>query len=195
MTQNKTTLKVIILSVTAGFLFSCSPKAAGVRGQVKTGQTNLDPSISAQSNQIAAQQGNLYEIRSVTLPKAATSGGWDIDVVLSTPNNDSISLTTHHDSANLSTEGTFPDKARDLIVKAQSRCSSDNCEKYILLVTVLKNNAADFQTGAISFKSDCNFFSISIGRTVANLFTSLDQFNSKYNPTPANNAKDGESCQ
>ena len=195
MLRNKMTEKFLLagaiaLSLTA---FSCSPKASGVRAQVKTGQQNLDPSLSAISQQDATNQGVIYKINSVSIPNDVTAGQ-TVDVELITPSNQYLPLKTQHINGALETQGTYTDSVRGLQVLVEARCSANTCETYTLLLTVSKGGQKLFQTGAISYKDDCKFFSISIGLTVAPLFTNLGAFANAYNPVRVGDAASA-SCQ
>ncbi|MBC7420768.1 MAG: hypothetical protein H7328_08570 [Bdellovibrio sp.] len=197
MFQNKMTQKFFAAGIIAltCLSFSCSPKAAGVRAQIKTGQQSLDANVTALSQQQALVQGTNYTINSISLP-SAVAGGQEVSIELKTPDNQYLPVTTKHLNGVLDTQGTYNDTARAQQVNIQARCTAGDCSKYTLLVTVVKNGTKLFQAGAISYKSDCKFFSISIGYNVAQIQSSLTAFEATYNPTPSNDAtEDGESCQ
>ncbi len=183
------TVALITLSL---YAFSCAPKAAGVRAQVKTGQTNMDPAISTVSQQQAMNQGVNYQIRSISLPNDV-AGGQIINVELVTPGNQYLPLTTQHIDGALETQGNYTDSARGLTLNVQARCSTDACGRYDLLLTVTKGGVRVFQTGAVSYKQDCKFFAVSIGSNVSQLFANLAAFTAKYNPYAADDAQNG-SC-
>ena len=48
------------------------------------------------------------------------------------------------------------------MVVVKAKCSGSGCLKYLLLVTVTKNNVAIFQSAAVSYKDDLKFYSLSI---------------------------------
>lgn len=193
MFQNKinaTISKVTGLIALSLFAFACAPKPAGVRAQIKTGQTNMDPAISANSQQQAAVQGTNYQIRSISLPSDVPNGQ-TVSVELVTPNNQYLPLTTQHVNGALEIEGNYPGSVPGMQVNVQARCSADACARYDFLLTVSKGGVRVFQTGAISFKQDCKFYTVSIGSNVAQLFPNLASFVARYNPVPAD---DGSTC-
>lgn len=181
MNQSKTTSYfrwVLLISLSAVTL-ACAPKKQGVRAAVKTGQTSLNPGASAVAEQQASAQNAIYKIASVSLP-SPTDYGVTISADLLTPNNQYLPITTSHESGRLDSEGVFNDSARGLLVYVNSRCSDYTCNKYMLLVTVTRNNQAIFQSGAISFQEDCNFYSIANTATTGQMFRSMDEFDSRY---------------
>lgn len=197
MFQNKTNAKlskvagqVTALIAISLFAIACAPKPAGVRAQIKTGQTNMDPAISSNSQQQANVQGTNYQIRSISLP-SDVSGGQSVSVELVTPNNQYLPLTTQHVGGALEIEGNYPGATPGMQVNVQARCSADGCARYDFLLTVSKGGVRVFQTGAISYKQDCKFYTVSIGSNVAQLFPNLASFVSRYNPVPAD---DGSTC-
>lgn len=177
------------LSLTA--LSSCSQKSKGVRSQVKSTNTNLNPAVSSQADQQAAAQNANYKIYSVSLPNQ-TGTGYSVDVQLTDPSNQYLPLTTNHDGGNLDSQGIYTDSARGVQVYVQARCSSDECYKYTLLVTVVRNNQSLFQSAAISFKNDCQFNAISVGANSGQMFRSLDELESRYSNLQPRN--DADSC-
>ena len=181
---NLTQKTMYIALISMGCFFSaCSPKAEGVRGQVKSGQTNLNPNLTAQSNIQASAAGANFQIKSVTAPIANDTGGFDIDVELTSPANQPITFRTHHDQNAMETQGNYNDPS-GFQLTVQARCSLDNCSKYLLLVTVQKNSQKQFQTGAISFSTDCSFYTVSIAANVAPLLQSLNDFEMRYPASP-----------
>ncbi len=173
------TLFKLAVSLIVTCSFSCAPKKSGVRATVKTGQTSLSAATSVPAEQQAAAQSSLYKISSISLPNA-TDAGVTIDSELLNPSNQYLPLTTRHENGILDSQGIFNDSARGLQVHVNSRCTDTGCTKYLLLVTVVRNNQAVFQSGAISFKEDCNFYSISVSTSSGQMFQSLNDFDSKY---------------
>lgn len=171
---------VIFSLVVTGF--SCAPKKSGVRASVKTGQTSLNAATSTVAEQQATAQNAIYKISTISLP-TVTDAGITVASELLNPGNQYLPITTRHENGNLDSQGIFNDSARGLQVYVNSRCSDTDCYKYLLLVTVVRNNQAIFQSGAISFKEDCNFYSISIGTSTGQMFQSLNDFESRYSST------------
>ncbi|MBC7467374.1 MAG: hypothetical protein H7256_15395 [Bdellovibrio sp.] len=173
----KKSLVVLVLSLLAVTSFSCAKKATGVRGQVKkTSQLNMNPGVTAQAEQTASAQKVLYKIASISTPVSATdgSGGTSVSFELLTPANQYLPFTTTHVAGALTRQGLYQDTVNNVQVSVQSKCTTADCTSYYLLVSVLKNNVAVFQTGAVSYANDQYFYGIS----VTNNFTSVDSLQS-----------------
>jgi hypothetical protein len=175
--------KIAMLGLFFFVALSCAPKKQGVRGQIKTGQTSLNPGNSAIAEQQAQAQNAMYKINTISYP-TPSDYGVSIDSELLTPSSDYLPITTNHQSSQMDSQGTFSDSSRGLQVLVNSRCSDMDCTKYMLLVTVTRNNQAVFQSGAISYKDDCNFYSISNTADTGGMFQSLDAFASRWGSTP-----------
>lgn len=171
--------------------FSCAPKKQGVRAKVKTTGTPLNSGTSAVADQQAAAQNAIYKISAISLPEANGS-----EVVVNSdlldPSNQYLPISTTHDSSRLDSQGVFNDSSRGLQVHVQSRCSDAECGKYLLLVTVVRNNQAVYQSGAISYKDDCSFYYVSNTNATGNMHQSIDSFSSAYAHVPPTG--DSTSC-
>ncbi len=191
--KSKPNLKQITLVLfLSAFIFSCAPKkSSGVRAQVKSSQTNLNPAVSSAAEQQATLQNAVYKINTVSLPNL-TGAGFTVNSELIDPSNQYLPVTTSHENGALDSQGVFTDSTRGLQVYVNARCSSDECFKYLLLVTVVRNNQAIFQTGAISYKNDCRFKSVSMGTNVGQMFQNMNDFESRYSNVMPDN--DSESC-
>lgn len=194
MFQNKNLVKALNLGLILLVFhsFSCSQKkASGVRGQVKKNQAVINPTTSTQAQQQAAAADALYKINSISFPNA-TGSGHTVEVELLTPGNEYLPVTTSHENGNLDSQGIYNDTARGLKVYVQARCSTDDCFKYILLVTVTRNNQSVYQTGALSYSNDCKFNSISVSPNAGQMYQNLSTFEfSLQNIQPVN---DIDSC-
>ena len=93
------------------------------------------------------------------------------------PDRQYLPVTTRHENGNMYSEGSFTDSARGAKVYVQAECFGADCFKYLLLVTVVKNNQTVYQTAALSFKCDTTFYSISVAQGVAQFFRSMDELN------------------
>lgn len=142
---------LIILS-----LASCSKAPKGVRAQVKNQQNMLNPTTSTQATQQAAAASVNYTISTISFPNQ-TDTGYSVDVEIQMPTGELLPLTTRHESNNNFSQGVYNDARSGLQVDIQASCSYDSCSKYLLLVTVYRNNQAQFQTFAISYSNDCKF--------------------------------------
>lgn len=194
MFQNTTnnTIKIVILFLFSGLVFSsCAKKPSGVRATIKTQQTNLNPSVSAQADMQGASASADYKISTIAIP-TQTSDGFVVDVELLNPSGQVLPLSTHHENGNSDSEGVYTDSQRGLQVHILARCSAqDNCSKYTIIVTTLRNNQEIYQAAAISFKDDCKFNAVSSSFNVGQFLQSLNELNNKYNIAPTG---DGDSC-
>lgn len=162
---------LLVLSVTA-----CSKKPTGVKAQVKTQQNNLNPSVSSAADQQAASLNANYQVKSVSTPQANSSGGYQVDLEISDPSGAVLPVSTTHDSTHPDSQGIYNDTQRGLQVYVQARCSTgDQCFKYILLVTVVKNNQSVYQSMAVSYANDCRFNLITSSGTIGTFFGSLSE--------------------
>lgn len=152
---------------------ACSKKPTGIRAQVKTEADNLNPSVSAAADQQASALNANYSIYSISLPQQ-TSAGHVVELELRSPNGQYLPVTTRHENGRLDSEGRYVDSQRSLEVWVQARCSADNCSKYILLVTVVKNNQSVYQSLAISYASDCKFNLVTSSGTIGTFYSSLN---------------------
>lgn len=179
MSQIKTTkmnriLPLLALSLFCLSTFSCAKKASGVRGSVKkTESISMNQPVSTQAEQQAAAQNSLYKIATISTP-APTDNGVSVDFEILTPLNQYLPVTTKFENGNLNSSGTYQDPTRGNQVRMDSRCSADGCSKYLLLVQVIRNGATIFQTAAVSYKTDCSFYTIS----VTNSFSTIDALDS-----------------
>jgi len=171
------TALLFLITITS---FSCSKSPSGVRAQVKkTSSLNLNQPVSAQAEAQAAAQNVLYKIASVSTPTIPEDGSpIQVSFELLTPSNQYLPVTTSHSSSNLDAQGVYQDTGRGVQIYVSARCTPDNCSKYYLLITVVRNGQALFQSGALSYRDDCSsFYSIS----VTNSFSSLDAFQTYVN--------------
>lgn len=168
----KSLVMTFVIAAVAVSSFSCAKKASGVRASVKKTQNlNMNPQVSNQAEQQAASQSTLYKIATITTP-TETAAGHSAMFELFTPANMYVPITTYHENGNLDAEGIYKDASRGNDIYVQTRCSADGCSKYLVLLTVVRNNTALFQTAAVSYASDCKFYSVS----VTNSFRDLNAF-------------------
>lgn len=158
---------------------SCAPKKQGVRAQVKTTGTPLNPGTSAVADQQATAQNAIYKISSISYPES-TGSGVVVNSDLLTPSNQYLPISTSHENGQLDSSGIFNDTSRGLQVYVNARCSDSECTKYLLLVTVVRNNQAVYQSGAISYKEDCNFYYVSNTSTTGQMHQSMDSFSAAF---------------
>ena len=182
------TLKVIRFVLIQILFFSmlsaCSKAPSGVSAHAKTQQNNLTPAASSQANQVAASLNANYNIATISLPKK-NSSDISINSELTSPSGEVLPLTTVHSSAGLDSYGIYNDTQRGLQVRVDARCSnSSDCNKYILLVTVMKSNQMVYQTFAISYKDDCTFSVASTSVDSGKFFRELNAAENAYSISP-----------
>ncbi len=176
------------------FSFSCAKKPSGVRAVKKADSENMNPIISTQSEQQAASQNLIYKISTLSVP-AAIEANFKVDIDLENPDHQYLPITTNHEPGNLYSEGSFSDAKRGSQVHVQAECFGSDCYKYLLLVTVVKNNQTVFQTAALSFKDDCKFYSVSVAQGVSSFFKGiqdLDDYTKTRNYSPKNDCASAE---
>lgn len=187
--KNKTAFNLVKICV-ANVLFlvfaaSCSKAPTGARAQVKNKQNTINPTTTQQAVAQASASDSNYTVATVSYP-FETDNGYEVDVELQTPSGEYLPITTKHPlNSNLS-QGTYNDTQRGLTVSLQATCSDSKCSKYLLLVTVVKNNQSLFQTFVISYDSDCRFWSGSASSTSGRMFSSLAEAasaNTQIQPT------------
>lgn len=172
---------LIVLAVS-----SCAKQPKGVRAQVKTVPNDMSPSTTNQATQQAAALNANYTIATLSLPEA-TQSGHVVNVELQMPNGSILPLTTRHESGNNYSEGIYNDTQLGNQVHIQANCSAGDCSKYLLLVTVYKNNQSVFQTFAISYSNDCKFNIASTGYATGTFFRDLTSAETRYmNMGPVN---------
>ncbi|MEK6627029.1 MAG: hypothetical protein AABY53_00245 [Bdellovibrionota bacterium] len=174
---------VLITLLSMTILSSCAKKDDRIRATVKTQQTNLNPTVSAQADQQGASVSADYKIATVAIP-TQTGSGFTVSVELQSPSGEILPLTTRHENGVLDSEGVYSDSQRGLQIYVQARCSQDSCTKYTLIVTTFRNNQALYQAAAISYKDDCKFNSVSASYSAGSFIQSLNDAENKYNTQP-----------
>ena len=185
-------LKILVINLFVVLaVSSCAKQPKGVRAQVKTNSNDMSPSTTTPATQQAAAANANYTISTLSLPEV-TPSGHKVEVELQMPNGSILPLTTRHENGNNFSEGTYNDAQLGNQVHIQASCSSGDCSKYLLLVTVYRNNQSIFQTFAISYSNDCKFNIASTSYATGSFFRDLTSAENRYmNIGPAN---DIESC-
>ena len=127
-----------------------------------------------------------YSIATIDEP-APSNTGYTVNVELKTPANEFIKLTTRHENGSNNVQGTYNDSARGLVVYVDAHCSSDQCLKYTLLVTTVKNNQKVYQEFAVSYKNDCTYSVKRNSASYGQFYSGIDAAESdNSNITPLN---------
>lgn len=157
--------------------FSCAKKPETVRAIKKTEAIGMNPAVTAQSQaQISTKNFN-YNIVSVSRPQVSATG-FTIDAEIQTPDNQFMPITTTHDSTGAMSQGSFQDTVRGSVVVVQAQCLGEGCLKYLVLVSVTKNNQMMYQSAAISYKDDLRFYFAAIAQGQGTFFQTLTDLSS-----------------
>lgn len=167
-------LLVLVMATLAFSGLSCAKKQSKIRG-AKTNQQVMNPNITNQSIQQADQQDNIsYSLNSVSLP---TDNGDGTNTVVSEILSRAVNYipieTTH--AANQDSYGIYNDSSQATNLDIRARCIGSACEKYVLLITVVKSGYAYHQMAAISFAGDDFFYSEQRNYRVATMYRSIDE--------------------
>jgi hypothetical protein len=173
-------IKIVVINLLLVMaVSSCAKQPKGVRAQVKTTPNDMSPSTTNQATQQAASVNANYTISTLSLPESTTTG-YVVNVELQMPNGSILPLTTRHENGNNFSEGVYNDTQLGNQVHIQASCSAGDCSKYLLMVTVFKNNQSVFQTFAISYSSDCKFNLASTSYATGNFFRDLSSAENRY---------------
>ncbi len=166
----------IVVTLTA-FSFSCAKKATGVRTVRQTQAVAVNPAVSTPSTQAANNQNLLYTLTVVELPGEATSGTFTVNSEIRTPMGKFIPITTTHTNGQ-DVYGVYDDADTGAKLDIRARCLGSECNTYILLVTVIKNNYSVHQIVATSYLTNETSFNVeNINASVApgSFYRSLDE--------------------
>lgn len=186
--KNLNANKMFLLLVTATLAFSglsCAKKQSKIRG-AKTQQQVLNPQITNQSVQQADTQDISYMLNSVSTPQDNGNGTHTVVSEILSRASNYIPIDTTH-AVNQDSYGIFDDSTQGTQLDIRSRCIGEGCEKYVLLITVVKNGYAYHQMVAISFASDDFFYSEQRNYRVATMFRSVDEVLAQYPHLQAGN--------
>lgn len=177
-----TNLVLPLVVVLSAFSFSCAKKATGVRAVRQTEAQQMNPVVNTNSNNAANAQGLLYKITVIELPGEATDGSFTVNAEIKTPMGRFIPITTTH-TAGRDVYGTYNDADTGAYLDIRARCMGANCDTYLLLVTVVKNNQSVHQSLAISYLTESFFHLDENNATVSpgNFYRSLDEVVQRHN--------------
>jgi len=164
-------------------LSSCAKKGSGVRAIKQTDSVMTNPAVSTPSIQAADTQQLRYNITSLERPELASDSDPQtrIKLEISTPDQRYLPIETLHIDGNDSS-GFFDDTTKNAVkLDIRARCEGEQCTRYLLLVTVVKNGYAIHQLAAISFIDDCKFNLENINFSVpgARMYSSLDELSQR----------------
>lgn len=183
----QTTFKMISLIILMSvFSFSCAKKKSGIRAVTKTDSRVIRPETSTPSVQAATNQNLKYVLSTLSIPQLNDNGSYSIVSEILNPTNQYVPITTTHLGAQ-DAYGVYNDSATNAQLDIRSRCIGEQCDKYVLLVTVVKGGYAYHQMAAISYANDCHFNVEHRNAQVVQLYKSLDEVISSNSNVTAQN--------
>jgi hypothetical protein len=189
--QLKQILTIGLLSFSM-FSVSCAKKGSAIRAIKQTDSKIMNPSVSTPSIRAADAQSLKYDMVSISWPTENNSE-LKIEAEIKTPDGRYIPFTTFHKN-NYDSVGVIDDMEKNgTKIDIRARCEGENCEKYLLLATVVKGGFAVHQMAVVSYSSDCKFNLENINYTVARLYSGLDDLSQRNKATAQNDRPtDGE---
>lgn len=189
---NLKTLMAISIFFFSFILFSSCAKKDGPLRAIKQTESNvMNPITSTPSVRAADAQNLLYDIVSISWPIAGSSAGsFDLSInsEIKTPDGRYIPVTTSHQN-NRDSVGVIDDTEKNgTKIDVRARCEGANCEKYLMLATVVKGGYAVYQLAVVSYSTDCKFNLENLNPSVQGLriYSSLDDL-SQRNTVKAQN--------
>ena len=183
MSQKNTFKLLSLLLIQVLFLAaisSCSKAPTGIRPQVKNQKNDMNLQQSTAAAQAAASINANYSIATIAIPEN-TDGGVAVRVELASPDGQYLPVRTVHEGNVTDSAGVYNDTQRGVQVQIESRCSNTvDCNKYMLLLTVLKDNTVVMQTFAISYRNDCRFKVVSSSAGNGNYFRDISAAEIQY---------------
>ena len=175
----KTTVLYTLL-ITVVLLSSCAQKKSPVRSVKQTQSNTLNPVTSQASVRAADAQSLLYDITVLERPTIDFNSTPQVTSEIKTPDKRYITISTTHQNGQDS-YGVIEDPQNGTKLDIRARCEGENCERYLLLVTVVKSGYALHQLAAISYNQDCSFNleNINYGVSGARFYSNLDELNQR----------------
>jgi len=177
-TFNLTNLVLPLVVVISAFSFSCAKKASGVRTVKQTEGKVMNQAVNTPSVSAGNAQGLLYNITVIDRPALdqADESSFVINAEIKTPYGRFIPITTTHTQGR-DVLGTYSDTETSAQLDIRARCIGSQCETYVLLMTVIKNNQSVHQVLAISKSSEDFFHYENVNASVAPgyFYQSLDE--------------------
>ncbi len=192
--MNTVNLKTICLFALSTVVFvSCAKKGAPIRAIKQTGSKVMNVETSTTSRRAADAQNLLYDIVSISWP-SGEGAELKIESEIKTPDGRYIPVTTIHNGG-ADSVGVIDDTEKNgNKIDIRARCEGANCEKYLMLATVVKGGYAVHQLAVVSYSSDCKFNLENLSPAAGvKIYSSLDDL-SQRNKTAAINDRptDGE---
>lgn len=172
----------------AALIFSsCAKKGTNVRAVKQTEGNVMNVATSTTSIAAASAQSLMYDINSISWPiPSETSAEVHIDSEIKTPTNKFIAISTNHKSEGVDSRGVTDDTENATKLDIRARCVGENCEKYLMLATIVKGGYAIHQLAVISYSNDCKYNLENVNYTVKSFYQNLDQLAQQNNIQPRN---------
>lgn len=178
-------LGMTIVILLGTILFSCAPKKAPLRTVKQTSKNIINPVTTEASIKAGNAQSLQYDITVLERPNLEFSNNPVVTFEIKTPSQKYYTIQTNHPN-NQDSSGVMDDTENGFKLDIRARCEEVNCDKYTLLVTVVKAGYAVHQLIAVSYAQDCQF-NLEVRNPEAQnvqLFTSLDQIAQAYIVSP-----------
>jgi hypothetical protein len=192
-------LRITLLALCFTLAASCAKKASEPI-RIKSRQPvakSINETVSKESQLQATNQQINYEITVIERPSLDSENQAEVIFEVKTPDGRFVPITTSHAKGS-DAMGVFDDTAKNGIkLDIRARCEGDSCEKYLLLVTAVKNGYAHHQIVAISYASDCHFNVDHINHAVrdAQLIRTFEDINRRYQGVQPNSSHCAEASE
>lgn len=179
MKHTQSTLKIVLLAGLFSFGFSCAKQPSGVRVVKQVTGLAMNQAVSQQSMNDASAMGVSYLLKSIERPEKMDNGTITVKTEVQTPDGQYLPLTSNHTTEKPQAYGILNLKS-DEKLDVRAKCYGSECEKYIILVTVIKNNQSVYQIAAISNAHEDVFHYELLSTMRYQMFTSPDAVKQKY---------------
>lgn len=170
--MKKTIYNLLAIAALVTVSFSCQKKSSNtVTAKKSAGSSLVSQQVINNSVATGAQYGVNYTIATIDYPNC-TNGSCSVNIEVKTPSGSYLQFTTNHYGTQDS-YGSYSDPS-GAYLQIQARCSGSACDTYALIVNVQKNSQVMFQSAAISYKNDCNFYVANLSSQY-NMYQSIDQ--------------------
>jgi hypothetical protein len=174
--MNKFLLIFVMIAATISGV-SCAKKSSKIRG-AKTNARVLNTNTTQDSITLADAQDLNYQLNSVSEPLVNEDGSNTVESEVASRNQFLPFSTTHMGTQDA--YGIYDDNIQGTKLDIRSRCIGAECEKYAILITVVKSGYAHHQMAAISFKEDDFFYVEQRNHQRVQLYRSVDELLAQY---------------
>lgn len=164
---------IIAMGIFSLMTSSCAKKGPNIRAVKQVEHNVMNPSVSTPSIRVADASNLLYDIVSISWPIEGNDE-LKIESEIKTPDGRYIPVTTFHKNNNDSVGVIDDSKVNGTLIDIRARCEGANCEKYLMLATIVKGGYAVHQLAVVSYSSDCKFNLQNTNYSVATMYSSLN---------------------